>query len=231
MRLNRYISESGVCSRRAADRIIEEGRVTLDGRIAVLGDRVAEGQTVCVDGRTVQPEEEDIILVFNKPRGITCTSSPEDGTNVIDFIGYPKRIYTVGRLDKDSEGLLLLTNNGDLANRLIRARYGHEKEYLVTVDRPVTGGFLKGMASGVPVLGKVTRECLVERTDEHGFRIVLEQGLNRQIRRMCEHFGYSVTRLVRVRVANVELGDLGEGRYRRMSRAEKEALMGRSGPE
>ena len=225
IRLNKFIADSGVCSRRAADRLVEEGRVTLNGRRAVVGDRVSEGDSVLVDGKPVSRVEEDIIIAFNKPRGITCTSDPGDGTNVIDYIGYPKRIYTIGRLDKDSEGLLLLTNNGELANRLMRARYDHEKEYVVTVDREVTPEFIRGMASGVPILdGKVTRRCLVERTGDRQFRIVLQQGLNRQIRRMCEHFGYEVRRLVRVRIVNVMLGDLPTGKYRDLTPEEREAL-------
>jgi 23S rRNA pseudouridine2604 synthase len=223
-RLNKYIAESGVCSRRAADRLIEEGRAEIDGRRAVVGDRVLPGQTVKVDGKTVEPEEEDIILAFHKPRGLTCTSDPGDPDSVISYIGYPKRIYSVGRLDKDSEGLLLLTNNGDLANRIMRARYDHEKEYVVTVDRPVTDDFVRKMGAGVPLEEGLTRECSVCRTGEREFTIILQQGINRQVRRMCEYFGYDVTRLVRVRVVNILLGDMRSGKYRSITKAERAAL-------
>lgn len=225
IRLNKFISGAGVVSRRAADRLIGEGRVTINGRPAVLGDRVCEGDRVAVDGRDIEMEEEDIILAFNKPRGITCTSDPDDKDNVIDYIGYPKRIYSVGRLDKDSQGLLLMTNNGDLANRIMRSRGEHEKEYVVTVDRPVTKAFIRGMSGGVPILeGRVTKKCFVEMTGEYEFRIILKQGLNRQIRRMCDHFGYGVVKLVRVRVMNIELGKLKEGRYRNISKQERQEL-------
>lgn len=224
-RLNKFISEAGVASRRAADRLIEDGRVTINGRVAVVGDRVQEGDSVAVDGKTISREEEDIIIAFHKPRGITCTSNPDVEGNVIDFIGYPKRIYSVGRLDKDSEGLLLMTNNGELANQIMRSRAEHEKEYIVTVDKPITDAFLRGMSGGVPILdGRITKKCLVERIDDRRFRIVLRQGLNRQIRRMCEYFGYDVRRLVRIRVMNIELGDLKEGRYRNITRKEREEL-------
>jgi len=224
-RLNKYISEAGVASRRAADRMIEEGRVTINGKSAVVGDRVYEDDIVSVDGKRIGKVEEDIILVFNKPRGITCTSNPEDKDNVIDYIGYPKRIYSVGRLDKDSQGLLLMTNNGELANRIMRSRGEHEKEYIVQVDRPVTKEFVKGMSNGVPILeDKVTKKCEVEMTGEYEFRIVLRQGLNRQIRRMCEYFGYDVVRLERVRVMNIRLGSLKVGRYRDITKQEREEL-------
>ena len=223
-RLNKYISESGVASRRAADRMIEEGRVTINGKPAVVGDRVYEDDIVAVDGKRIEKEEEDIILAFNKPRGITCTANPEDKDNVIDYIGYPKRIYSVGRLDKDSQGLLLMTNNGELANRIMRARGEHEKEYIVTVDRPVDKEFIKKMSNGVPVLDKITAKCTVEKIDEFTFRIILKQGMNRQIRRMCEYCGYNVTRLERIRIMNIELGKLREGRYRNISKQEREEL-------
>lgn len=224
VRLNKFIAESGVASRRAADRLVEEGRVTINGRTAVLGDKVSEGDTVAVDGKVLGGKRRDIVLAFNKPRGITCTSSQDDPDNIIDFIGYPERIYTVGRLDKDSEGLILLTNNGDLANLVMRSRAEHEKEYVVSVDRKVTDDFVRGMSSGVPILGRVTKRCLVERTGDREFRIVLRQGLNRQIRRMCGHFGYTVVRLRRVRVMCVELGDLPVGRYRELTDAERSEL-------
>ncbi len=223
-RLNKYISESGVASRRAADRLIEEGRVLINGRVAVVGDKVLDGDVVEVDGKVLGGRSSDIILAFNKPRGITCTSNPEDPDNIISFIGYPERIYSVGRLDKDSQGLILMTNNGDLANRIMRSRAEHEKEYIVSVDRKVTDEFVSGMSSGVPILGRVTKRCFVERTGPKEFRIILKQGLNRQIRRMCGHFGYTVTRLVRVRVMNIELGDLKEGKYRNLTDSERDEL-------
>ena len=225
VRLNKYISEAGVASRRAADRLIEEGKVTINGKPAVVGDRVYEDDVVAVEGKRISKVEEDIILVFNKPRGITCTSNPEDKDNVIDFIGYPKRIYSIGRLDKDSQGLLLMTNNGELANQVMRSRGEHEKEYIVTVDRPVTKEFVKGMSNGVPILeDRITKKCFVEKIDDFTFRIILKQGLNRQIRRMCEYFGYGVIKLERVRVMNIKLGKLKEGRYRDITKEEREEL-------
>ena len=224
-RLNKYISEAGVASRRAADRLIEDGKVTINGKPAVVGDRVYEDDIVAVNGKKIAKEEEDIILAFNKPRGITCTSNPEDKDNVIDYIGYPKRIYSVGRLDKDSQGLLLMTNNGELANQIMRSRGEHEKEYVVTVNKPVTKEFIKGMSNGVPILeDRITKKCFVEKIDDNTFRIILKQGLNRQIRRMCEYFDYDVIRLERVRVMNIELGKLKEGRYRNISKQEREEL-------
>lgn len=224
-RLNKFISESGVASRRAADRLVEEGRVTINGRVAVLGDKVSESDTVCVDGRVIGKKAKDIVLAFNKPRGITCTSSPDDPDNIIDFIGYPERIFSIGRLDKDSEGLILMTNNGDLADHVMRSRTEHEKEYIVSVDRKITDSFIEGMSSGVSILGHVTKKCDVVQTGPKEFRIVLRQGLNRQIRRMCGHFGYTVIRLRRVRVMNVELGDLPSGEYRDLTDSEREILM------
>ena len=226
-RLNKYIAEAGVASRRAADRIIEDGRVTLNGRPAVLGDRVGPDDVVCIDGKRVQKEDAGaVILAFNKPRGLVCTADPGDRDNVIDYIGYPRRIFTIGRLDKDSEGLLLLTNDGDLANRIMRSRYGHEKEYVVTVDKDITDGFVEGMSQGVPIdEGVVTRRCKVKAEDPRTLRIVLKQGLNRQIRRMCEYYGYRVVKLVRVRVMNIELGNLPSGMYRDISRKEREELV------
>ncbi len=225
VRLNKFISESGVASRRAADRLIEDGRVSINGRTAVLGDKVTDKDVVEVDGKPISRVEEDIILAFNKPRGITCTADPNDPDNVIDFIGYPKRIYSVGSLDKYSQGLLLMTNNGELANRIMRSRGEHEKEYIVKVDRPVTESFLRGMSKGVPIdVDVVTKKCVVEKLSEHEFRIILRQGLNRQIRRMCEYFGYRVERLKRIRVVNIELGDLEVGEYRNLTKAERKEL-------
>ncbi len=227
VRLNKYIAEAGVASRRGADRLIEDGEVLINGKRAVLGDKVFDGDTVTVGGKPVQPGAGgSVILVFNKPRGLTCTSDPGDRDNVIDYIGYPRRIFTVGRLDKDSEGLLLLTNDGDLANRIMRSRYGHEKEYIVTVDREITRDFIKGMSSGVPIdENTVTRRCKVSEIDPFTFRIILKQGLNRQIRRMCDYFGYDVLKLVRVRIININLGNLKTGRYRDLTKKEREELL------
>ena len=226
VRLNKFIAEAGVASRRAADRLIEEGRVTINGRAAVLGDRVTDGDKVCVNGKPIRKDDAGtVILAFNKPRGLTCTADPGDWDNVIDFINYPRRIFTVGRLDKDSEGLLLLTNDGDLANKIMRSRYGHEKEYIVTVDREITKDFIRGMSGGVPIdENVVTRRCKVSEIDPYTFRIILKQGLNRQIRRMCEYFGYNVVKLVRIRVMNIELGNLKAGRYRDITKKEREEL-------
>ncbi len=230
IRLNKFISESGVASRRAADRLVEDGRVTINGKVAVLGDKVQDEDIVEIDGERISRVEEDINLAFNKPRGISCTADPNDPDNIIDFIGYPKRIYSVGRLDKYSQGLLLMTNNGELANRIMRSRGEHEKEYIVKVDRPVTEKFLKGMANGVPIEeGVVTKRCVVEKLSEHEFRIILRQGLNRQIRRMCEYFGYRVERLKRIRVVNIELGDLEVGRYRSLTKSERRELFEKLG--
>ncbi|UAL08249.1 MAG: pseudouridine synthase [Candidatus Methanogranum gryphiswaldense] len=224
-RLNKFISEAGVASRRASDRLIEDGHVTIDGRKAVLGDKVFPDSVVCVDGKQISREEEDIILAFYKPVGITCTSNPEDKNNVIDYIGYHKRIYSIGRLDKDSEGLLLLTNNGELADGIMRSRAEHEKEYLVEVSKDITPAFLKGMSEGVPIIeGKVTKKCFVEQTGPREFRIILRQGLNRQIRRMCDYFGYDVVRLVRVRIMNITTKGLKEGRHRNISKIERDEL-------
>jgi len=222
VRLNKYISEAGVASRRGSDKLIEDGHVTIDGRKAVLGDRVLPDSVVCVDGNRISKVEDDIILAFYKPAGITCTSNPEDRDNVIDFIGYPKRIYSIGRLDKDSEGLLLMTNNGELANGVMRSKNEHEKEYIVTVDKDVTPEFIENMSNGVPILdGRITKKCFVEQTGVREFRIILKQGLNRQIRRMCEYFGFNVTKLVRIRVMNITVNGLKEGRYRDISKQER----------
>lgn len=226
VRINKYLSEAGVCSRREADRQIAAGNVTIDGITAETGARVKAGQTVCVCGKPVAKEEEMILLAFHKPVGIVCTAEKREKNNVVDYINYPKRIYPVGRLDKDSEGLLLLTNNGDIVNKIMRAGNLHEKEYLVTVNRPVTEAFLRGLSGGVPLveLGTTTRRCFVEQTGKRKFRIILTQGLNRQIRRMCEYFGYRVEKLVRTRIMNIELGDLKSGTYRMVTKEEYREL-------
>lgn len=224
MRLNKYLSDAGVCSRREADRLVQDGKVTVDGKTAVLGMQIEEGQEIWVNGKEVRREEKKVLLLFHKPRGVECTANPKVKNNVISYIDYPIRIYYIGRLDKDSEGLLLLTNQGELVNKMMRAGNCHEKEYLVTVDKPVTDDFIRKMSCGVPILGTVTRKCYVEKTGEKSFRIILTQGLNRQIRRMCEYLGYRVKRLKRVRVMNLELGSLPAGQYREATKKELEEL-------
>lgn len=226
IRINKFLSEAGVCSRREADRQIEDGNVTIDGKVALPGSRVIPGQKVCYKGQPVTKEEEMILLAFHKPAGIVCTAEKREKDNVVDYIHYPKRIYPIGRLDKDSEGLLLLTNNGEIVNKMMRAGNMHEKEYIVTVNKPVTDSFLRGLAGGVPLveLNTTTRKCKVEKIGKKQFRIILTQGLNRQIRRMCEYFGYRVEKLVRIRIMNIELGDLPVGTYRKVTAKEYEKL-------
>lgn len=226
IRINKYLSEAGVCSRREADRRIEAGEILIDGRIATMGDRVMPGEHVFFQGKEVKKEEEMILLVMNKPVGIVCTAEKREKNNVIDYLNYPKRVYPVGRLDKDSEGLLLLTNNGDIVNKMMRAGNRHEKEYIVTVNKPISDSFIRGLAGGVPLveLETTTRKCKVEKLTNRQFRIVLTQGLNRQIRRMCEYFGYRVEKLVRVRIMNIELGDLKPGECRQVTAEEYKTL-------
>jgi len=225
MRLNKYISETGVCSRREADAWIESGRVSVNEAVAVLGTKVEEGDVVCVDGKPIGVSRQHVYIALNKPRGITCTTERDVQGNIVDFIGHRERIFPIGRLDKDSEGLILLTNNGDIVNEILREENGHEKEYVVTVDRPVTEIFINGMASGVRMLGTVTKPCKVRRLEPCVFKIVLTQGLNRQIRRMCSFFGYKVVRLQRMRVVNVTLAGLKVGQWRELSQAEVRALV------
>lgn len=224
VRLNKYLSEAGVCSRREADRLVEAGLVTVDGQTAVMGMKVSQESVVKVRGEAVKKEEERILLAFHKPAGIVCTAEKREKKNVIDYLNYPKRIFPVGRLDKDSTGLLLMTNDGELVNKIMRAGNYHEKEYLVSVNRPITEEFCKKMASGVPILDTVTRKCTVRQTGEKEFRIILTQGLNRQIRRMCETLGYRVVALKRVRIMNIYLGKLKEGTYRSIEGKEREEL-------
>ena len=226
-RLNKFIADSGYCSRREADRLISEGRVLIDGRVGVLGDRVLPGMQVLVDHHPLSGQGEKVYLLLNKPVGIVCTADPREPMNVVDYLSYPIRIFPVGRLDKDSEGLLLLTSDGEIVNRLLRAAGGHEKEYEVTVDRPVTPDFIRGMSAGVPILDTVTLPCKIRRTGERSFTIVIVQGLNRQIRRMCEHFGYSVRSLRRVRIMNLRLGNLKPGQWRELTDEELNELLSR----
>lgn len=225
MRLNKYLSDVGVCSRREADRMIEAGRVQVDGKIALMGQKVVSSQRIVIDGKPIKKEEEKVLLAFNKPKGIVCTTSKKDKDNIVDFINYGKRIYPIGRLDKDSEGLILLTNQGELVDKILRGSNFHEKEYVVTVNKKITPEFLRAMGSGVPILDTVTRPCEIEQVDVRTFRIILTQGLNRQIRRMCEYFDYRVVDLKRVRVMNIRLGRLKSGTYRRISGAELEELL------
>ena len=224
VRLNKYLSEAGVCSRREADRLIESGRVTVDGQRAQTGMKITPGQVVRVGKKTVSRQDDMIVLAVNKPRGIVCTEEKREKNSIVRFLDYPVRVTYAGRLDKDSRGLLLMTNNGDIIDRMMRGANRHEKEYKVTVDKEITEEFLKKMSEGVPILDTVTRPCRVSRIGKYTFSIVLTQGLNRQIRRMCEALGYEVKDLVRVRVMNIRLGSLKEGQYRKLSDEELEEL-------
>ncbi|MGN0410198.1 MAG: pseudouridine synthase [Candidatus Fimousia sp.] len=220
IRLNKYMSDAGICSRRQADIFIQDGLVTVDGKVAVPGMKVTKNQDVRFQGKPVELIEELELIAFNKPRGIVCTAQKREKDNIIDFINYHTKIYPIGRLDKDSEGLILLTNDGEISNRIQKARYYHEKEYIVTVDKPVTIEFLYGMRNGVPILNTVTRKCRVRKLSKNQFSIILTQGLNRQIRRMCEYFGYRVLNLKRVRIMDIELGKLKTGTYRKLTKNE-----------
>lgn len=217
IRLNKFLSEAGVCSRREADRLIEAGKVFVDGRRAETGMRVSPAQEIKVGKKVIHKGNEMVLLAVNKPAGIVCTEEKREKHNIIRFLNYPTRITYIGRLDKDSEGLLLMTNNGDIINKMMRAGNRHEKEYKVTVNKPVTREFIEKMGQGVPILDTVTRPCKVKAIGKYKFNIVLTQGLNRQIRRMSEYFGYKVTRLERVRVMNIQLGSLKPGEYREVT--------------
>jgi 23S rRNA pseudouridine2604 synthase len=228
MRLNKFISETGICSRRQADQWIAEGRVTINGKRAELGTQVGAGDEVRANGRVVGARSKrHVYIALNKPVGITCTTERHIEGNIIDFIGHAERIFPIGRLDKDSDGLILLTSNGDIVNEILRSENNHEKEYLVTVDKPLTPAFLSGMASGVRLaeLKQTTKPCKLSRAGDRSFRITLTQGLNRQIRRMCEAFGYEVRRLQRVRIINIGLGELKRGRWRDLTPAELRGLL------
>ena len=228
-RLNKYISETGICSRRQADAMIEAGRVTVNGKRAAVGTQVADGDEVRVDGRPIgrRDRPKPIYIAFNKPVGITCTTERHVEGNIIDFIDHAERIFPIGRLDKESEGLILLTNDGDIVNEVLRAEHNHEKEYLVAVDRAPTDDFLRRMSQGVRIPDGMTRPCKVSRVDGRVFRIILTQGLNRQIRKMCEALGHEVTALQRVRIMHIELGTLKVGRWRNLSDAEVRGLLPR----
>ena len=222
--LNKYISETGICSRREADRWIESGRVTLNGQVARKGNRVVEGDQVLLDGQPLRTNPKSVYIALNKPPGITSTTDRKDKDNIIDFINYPKRIFPIGRLDKASSGLILLTNDGDIVNQILREENNHEKEYIVKVDRPINDRFLHRMSKGIPILGTLTKPCIVEKQSKNIFKIVLTQGLNRQIRRMCEYLGYNVLTLKRIRIMNIHLGELKVGKWRNLTATELKDL-------
>ncbi|WP_200975164.1 23S rRNA pseudouridine(2604) synthase RluF [Echinicola sp. 20G] len=225
VRINKYLSEIGYCSRRAADKLLEEGRITINGKVPELGTKVEEGDEVRVDGELVSPPQEEFIyLAFNKPIGIVCTTDTKrEKNNIIDYINHPKRIFPIGRLDKPSEGLIFLTNDGDIVNKILRAKNNHEKEYVVTVDKPITPQFVQKMSNGIPILGTMTRKCKVEQIGKQKFKIVLTQGLNRQIRRMCAYLDYEVTKLKRIRIMNVGL-DMPVGKWRYLTAEELDEI-------
>lgn len=224
-RINKYLSEIGHCSRRGADKLLEQGRITINGKVPELGEKVEEGDVVAVDGNVVgNRKEKHVYIALNKPRGIVCTTDQRvEKDNIVDFVGHPQRIFPIGRLDKPSEGLILMTSDGDIVNKILRARNNHEKEYVVSVDRPIRQEFITKMRNGVPILDTVTRKCYVEQMGARSFRIILTQGLNRQIRRMCEHLGYRVTKLKRVRIMNINL-DLPIGDWRDLKKHELKEL-------
>lgn len=224
-RINKYLSEVGFCSRREADKLLEQGRITINGNKPELGTKVSDADEICVDGKNIKKtEEKHVYIAFNKPIGIVCTTDTKrEKNNIVDYINHPKRIFPIGRLDKPSEGLILLTSDGDIVNKILRARNNHEKEYIVRVDKPITPKFLEKMRNGVPILDTVTKKCEVEQIDTLQFRIVLTQGLNRQIRRMCEYLGYEVKKLKRIRIMNIKL-DLPIGKWRDLTDAEMKEL-------
>jgi len=215
-RINKYLSEVGYCSRRAADKLIEEGKVTINGKVPEMGTKIVPGDEVRVNGQLISDAtEKPVYIAFNKPVGVVCTTDTKvERNNIVEYINYPKRIFPIGRLDKASEGLIFMTNDGDIVNKILRARNNHEKEYIVTVDRPISPDFVKRMSKGIPILDTVTRECVVEQVSKFSFRIILTQGLNRQIRRMCEFLNYEVVKLRRVRIMNIQLDtEIGQWRY------------------
>jgi 23S rRNA pseudouridine2604 synthase len=224
IRINKFISEKGVCSRREADKLIEAGRVTINGVKAETGSKVKAGDEVRLDRKLLNKREELVYIALNKPVGVTSTTEHKIKDNIVDFINHPKRIFPIGRLDKDSEGLILLTNDGDIVNKILRAGNNHDKEYIVTVDKPITTEFIKGMSSGVKILDTITKPCIISKEGKNMFRIILTQGLNRQIRRMCEAFGYKVIKLKRIRIMNIHLKDLPTGRWRYLSAEELTTL-------
>lgn len=224
MRINKYISDTGLCSRREADKLIQNGKVTINGVLATLGDTITDNDVVLVEGKSLNRKIKRVYIALNKPRGITCTTELHIKGNIVDFVGHKERIFPIGRLDKDSEGLILLTNDGDIVNKLLRAENNHEKEYIVTVDKPVTNNFMTGMANGVKIEGKYTKKCRVNKISNSVFRIILTEGRNRQIRKMAAFFGYKVIKLKRIRIMNVKLSDLPIGKWRDLDIVEKEKL-------
>lgn len=225
IRLNKYISESGICSRREADKFIEAGKVSINGEKAVVGSKVSNTDTVIVNGIAIKPKINKVYIALNKPVGITCTTETHVDGNIINFMNYPERIFPIGRLDKPSEGLIFLTNDGDIVNKILRAGNNHEKEYIVSVDKPITKEFIAAMEGGVPILDTITKPCKVKKIGKCTFNIVLTQGLNRQIRRMCEYLGYSVSSLKRVRIMNISLSSLPIGKWRYLSEKEVQELL------
>jgi 23S rRNA pseudouridine2604 synthase len=224
VRINKFLSESGFCSRREADRLIEQGRVTINGNVPEMGTKIGSDDEVRVNGKLIQEKkDEKIYLAFNKPVGIECTTNLDVRDNIVDYINFPERIFPIGRLDKASEGLIFMTNDGDIVNKILRARNNHEKEYIVTVNKPITDRFIQRMANGIPILDTITKKCKVEQVSKYVFRIVLTQGLNRQIRRMCEYLDYEVTALKRTRIINISL-DVPVGKYRALTPAEIKEL-------
>lgn len=224
IRLNKFISETGFCSRREADKLIENGRVTVDGIKAVMGTKVNESADVKVDGKSIKKVDELVYIALNKPVGITCTTEKKVKGNIVDFVNHKKRIFPIGRLDKDSQGLILLTNDGDVVNKILRAGNNHEKEYIVTVDKPIDEKFIKSMSSGVKILGTITKKCIVTKENKNTFRIILTQGMNRQIRRMCEALGYNVVKLNRIRIMNINIERLKIGEWRNLTSKELKGL-------
>jgi len=231
LRINKFISETGYCSRREADKLVESGRVTINGITAELGSQAELEDDVRVDGEPIGQQKGHVYLALNKPIGITSTTETHVAGNIVDFVGHQERIFPIGRLDKDSEGLILLTNDGDIVNRILRAEGRHEKEYIVTVDRSLTPRFLKAMSEGVRILGSMTLPCKVTKEGDRVFRIILTEGKNRQIRRMCATFGYHVQGLRRVRIMNIHLGDLGKGKWRDLSGSEMQELLSLLAPQ
>lgn len=224
IRLNKFISSTGICSRREADKLIEQGKVVVNGKKAEIGTKVTTKDSIKVNGKLLTKREEAIYIAFNKPVGITCTTDPKVKDNIIDFINHPKRIFHIGRLDKPSQGLIFLTNDGDIVNKILRASNNHEKEYIVTVDKPITPEFIYKMGNGIPILGEITKKCLVKKQSKYVFKIILTQGLNRQIRRMCEYLGYNVIKLERVRIMNITLKNLPLGKWRYFTKEELKTI-------
>jgi len=220
MRINKYISERGICSRREADKLLEEKRVTINGKIAEMGSQVGPKDFVKIDNKPIRGQVDHVYLALNKPVGIVSTTDTDEPNNIVTFVNYSKRIFPIGRLDKDSEGLILLTNDGDIVNKILRAGNAHEKEYTVTVNKPMTEAFLEGMSQGVPILGVVTQPCPIKPLNQTSFKIILTEGLNRQIRRMCEYFGYEVIKLKRTRIMHIQLKDLAQGKWRHLTKEE-----------